>query len=107
MANVLRHSSWVPQQDGSYRPVDVPGPPDFDTLLNASMCTLRRSSCSVPVRRLMASRCSWNGTSRRAEDKCRVEHFQRLRLKLGQDLDVPWDAVFWAAANDDKYGDRE
>eukprot|EP00971_Amphidinium_carterae_P243027 4825796-Amphidinium_carterae.1 len=36
-----------------------------------------------------------------------MEHFLRLRLKLGQDLDILWDALFRAAADDDRYGDRE
>eukprot|EP00971_Amphidinium_carterae_P140256 2778842-Amphidinium_carterae.1 len=29
MAKTLRLRSWVPQEDGSYKPADVPGPPDF------------------------------------------------------------------------------
>eukprot|EP00971_Amphidinium_carterae_P333906 6468910-Amphidinium_carterae.1 len=29
MAKTLRLRSWIPQEDGSYKPADVPGPPDF------------------------------------------------------------------------------
>ena len=31
MQKVLRHRSWVPQQDGTYQPVEVPGPEDRET----------------------------------------------------------------------------
>eukprot|EP00971_Amphidinium_carterae_P320720 6374680-Amphidinium_carterae.2 len=59
MAQVFGHRSWVPQQDGSKRLVDVPGLPDFDmgsVLQSLQMKrTPRHSSCSVM--RSMASRC--------------------------------------------------
>eukprot|EP00971_Amphidinium_carterae_P164946 3270036-Amphidinium_carterae.1 len=96
MAKVLRHRSWVPQQDGSYHPVDVPGPPDFDTW---AQCFNVYSTILLMPR--------YEASLERAEDECRMEHFPRLRLKLGQDLDVFRHAVFRAAADDDKYWDRE
>ena len=31
LAKALRHRSWMLQEDGTYRPVDVPGPDSFTT----------------------------------------------------------------------------
>eukprot|EP00971_Amphidinium_carterae_P051080 1005695-Amphidinium_carterae.1 len=31
MQKVLRHRSWMPQEDGSFKPIDAPGPSDFTT----------------------------------------------------------------------------
>jgi hypothetical protein len=30
MANVLKHRAWLPDRDGSYRTVEVPGPESYD-----------------------------------------------------------------------------
>ena len=30
MAKVLRHRSWILQEDGTYKPIEVPGPDSFD-----------------------------------------------------------------------------
>lgn len=39
----------------------------------------------------------------RSEDKCRSEHFHRLRRRLERDC----QGIFRAAADDDKFWDRE
>ena len=31
MQKTLRHRSWIPQQDGTYQPIEVPGPADWET----------------------------------------------------------------------------
>jgi hypothetical protein len=45
----------------------------------------------------------------RAEDRCRAEHFPRLARRLESSLGRPasWSEVFTAAAEDDRYWDRE
>ena len=44
----------------------------------------------------------------KAEDRCRVEHFPRLLRKLQEvKADASWSEVFLAAAEDDRYWDRE
>jgi hypothetical protein len=45
----------------------------------------------------------------RAEDRCRAEHFPRLARKIAASLgrEATWSEVFAAAAEDDRYWDKE
>eukprot|EP00971_Amphidinium_carterae_P205057 4069660-Amphidinium_carterae.1 len=55
MAKMLRHRSWLPQQDGTYRPYEAPGPGDFETwascfkVFSAALLMLRFEADGVQV----------------------------------------------------------
>jgi len=131
MQKVLRHRSWIPQQDGSYQPVEVPGPADWDTwkacwdVYEVILLMLRRPVADgQDVGSLIATPISleaylqnfqtlvkenpgcWHLCAT-AEDRCRAEHFPRLARQLTTTLGYTpaWSDVFVAAANDDKYWD--
>jgi len=131
MQKVLRHRSWIPQQDGSYQPVEVPGPADWDTwkacwdVYEVILLMLRRPVADgQDVGSLIATPISleaylqnfqtlvkenpgcWHLCAT-AEDRCRAEHFPRIARQLTTTLGYTpaWSDVFVAAANDDKYWD--
>lgn len=136
---LLRMRSWLLQQDGSYRPIDVPGPPTFEAwyacfrVYRAVLLMLQYASGKVIVKpasieayleafRKLASLHpeSWHLCAL-AEDRCRGEHFARIKRELARahsanvtlplgvvyDPEAPWDAVFSAAARDDRFWDAE
>jgi hypothetical protein len=144
VAKILRHRSWIMQEDGSYKPMDVPGPESFEVwdacfkvyevillmlryprgevaeaglVLNAEKEMME--SLVVTPFAVEAYHEAFAALSRehpecwhlcqRAEDRCRAEHFPRLarslRAKSGKD--PSWSDVFIAAAEDDRYWDRE
>jgi len=129
MQKVLRHRSWVPQQDGTYQPVEVPGPADWDTwkacwdVYEVILLMLRRPVAEgQEVGSLIATPISleaylqnfqtlvkenpgcWHLCAT-AEDRCRAEHFPRIARRLSEEKGYPpsWSDVFVYAANDDKY----
>jgi len=131
MQKVLRHRSWIPQQDGSYQPIEVPGPADWDTwkacwdVYEVILLMLRWPVADgQAVGAMIASPISleaylqnfqtlvkenpgcWHLCAT-AEDRCRAEHFPRLARQLTTTLGYApaWSDVFVAAANDDKYWD--
>ena len=134
MAKILRHRSWIPQEDGTYRPVEVPGPGSFVIweacwkVYEVILLMLRFQSADVPSGgfslvvtpiALEAYYEAFKALSlefpnawhllNKAEDRCRAEHFPRLVRRLTSDKGAlpSWSQVFTAAAEDDKYWDRE
>ena len=133
MQKILRHRSWLLQEDGSYKPVEVPGPGNFETwsacfrVYEVILLMLRfppNKSSSKPslVVTPIALDAYYENFAvlvkenpecwhlcQRAEDRCRAEHFprlaRRLKEKLGQE--PTWSEVFVEAAEDDRYWDRE
>lgn len=140
----LRARSWNLQPDGTYKSVDIPGPPSFDSwhacfrVFKAILHMLRYpASPLAPQGSLVVSAASielyyesfrklvqefpeaWH-LMMAAEDRCRGEHFSRLRRQLERayaagnvpfgltfDPAMPWDCVFRAAALDARYWDEE
>jgi hypothetical protein len=137
MAKVLRHRSWVFQQDGTYRPMEVPGPDSFVNwdacfkVYEVIMLMLRfpppgggrpSPSNSSPVVTPIALETYHEAFSalarahpeawhlcQKAEDRCRAEHFPRLVRQILAETGVApsWSQVFIKAALDDRYWDRE
>ena len=127
MAKQLRHRSWLPQEDGSYIPVQVPGPPSL-TAWEACFCVyevillmLRFQSGQEVVtpialetygqhfKKLARTHTeSWH-LCQHAEDRCRSEHMPRLRREMLRKtgVDPTWSEVFIAAAMDKRYWDEE
>ena len=135
MAKTLRHRSWLLQEDGSYKPVEVPGPESFETweacfkVYEVIMLMLRfldTSADGVVTKSYVVTPIAleayyeafadlaknhpecWH-LCQKAEDRCRAEHFPRVarRLQLETGKAPSWSDVFVAAANDDRYWDRE
>jgi len=132
MQKVLRHRSWIPQQDGSYQPVEVPGPADWDTwkacwdVYEVILLMLRRpvvdgqdvgSLIATPIsleaylqnfQTLVKENPGCWHLCATAEDRCRAEHFPRIARRLSDEKGYPpsWSDVFVSAANDDKYWDQ-
>eukprot|EP00971_Amphidinium_carterae_P340192 6478400-Amphidinium_carterae.1 len=129
MQKHLRYRSWLPQEDGSYKPFEAPGPMDFTTwsacwkVYSAVLLMLRLpdgSGGEIPVVRPQALDIYFEAFSRlvrecpetwhlcvQAEDRCRAECFSRIRRALGHAPQEGWDKVFERAAVDDRYWDRE
>eukprot|EP00971_Amphidinium_carterae_P341321 6480075-Amphidinium_carterae.1 len=104
MQKVLRHRSWLPQEDGSFRPVDAPGPADFATwaacfkVFASVLYMLRFESDSgelLPVVKPAAIERYFESFRQiadqhpevwhlavEAEDRARSELFPRLRRRL-------------------------
>ena len=144
MAKELRHRSWLPQEDGTFKPIEVPGPESFDVwkscwdVYEVIMLMLRwpakevdqfltfgdtsDSALSTLVATPIALEAYLQNFStlvkenpgcwhlcQRAEDRCRAEHFPRLwrRIEETSGCTPTWSAVLFAAAEDDKYWDKE
>jgi len=131
MQKTLRHRSWIPQQDGSYQPIEVPGPADWETwkacwdVYEVILLMLRWPVADgQAVGAMVASPISleaylqnfqtlvkespgcWHLCAT-AEDRCRAEHFPRIARQLTTTLGYApsWSDVFVAAANDNNYWD--
>ena len=133
MAKILRHRSWLLQEDGSYKPIEVPGPESFATweacwkVYEVILIMLQHPPASdsgdpVDVISLIALEAYYEAFAQlcrenpeswhlccAAEDRCRAEHIPRLarqiEAKTGQ---LPtWSQIFMAAAEDGTYWDRE
>ena len=136
VAKALRHRSWVLQDDGTYNPLEVPGPDSYD---NCNACykvyevilfMLRypagEGDDDNPAKRFVVTPIAletyheafanlarqhlecWH-LCQRAEDRYRAERFPRLARQLEDKTGKPatWSEVFVAAANDDRYWDKE
>ena len=139
----LKLKNWVMDKDGSYRPMDVPGPADYETwdacwriyancLLTIAKSvtlpsgqTVRKAVMTVAAlehyqecfRKLVASLPECWHLCAVAEDRCRGEHFPRLRRLLREkhskgtftdyDDNCPWISVMMVAADDDKFWDEQ
>jgi hypothetical protein len=134
MAKRLRHRSWLLQEDGSYTPTEVPGPatldaweacfgvyevcllmlryPDQDQVVNKGeevVTPIALETYLQHFRRLAKEHPEAWHLCQCAEDRCRAEHFPRIRRRLREEKgsEVTWSAVFIAAAMDDRYWDKE
>ena len=132
MQKRLKHRSWIPQQDGSYQPLDVPGPPDlqtweacwavFETILLMLTFPAVGDLEPVPVMEPIAAEAyleafrtlarenpeSWHLLCR-AEDRARAEHAPRTYRKLKEinGIAPTWSQVFIAISEDSVYWDKE
>ena len=136
-SKTLKFLNHLLQPDGTFRAVEVPGPPSYDdwesswqvfanTLLTLEVGT---GPDALPVASLSALdeyKDAFRDLVRNygeswhlcvtAEDRCRGEHFARLRRKLEEqyqkglapsyDPHRPWNEVFRVAARDREYWDR-
>jgi len=133
MAKILRHRSWLPQEDGTYKPVEAPGPDNYDTwkscwdVYEVILLMLRwpaadaTSSSQLVATPISLEAYFQNFTTivkespgcwhlcQSAEDRCRAERFPRIarRLEDRTGFAPSWSEVFTAAAGDDKYQDKE
>jgi hypothetical protein len=128
MAKVLRHRSWLLQEDGTYKPIEVPGPECLETweacfaVYEVILLMLRFPEKGAVVATPIALETYYQSfrqlardfpecwhLCQRAEDRCRAEHFPRLyrRLLDSKGVEPTWGEVFIAAAQDDRYWDRE
>ena len=134
MQKRLKYRSWFPQADGSYIPVEVPGPPDLDTWdacwgifetilfmvtfpgvpeINdgnpTSILDLIAAETYVEAFRKLSKENpeAWHLCCR-AEDRARAEHVPRVyrRLKDKDGIAPTWSAVYIAVAEDDRYWDE-
>ena len=132
-AKRLKHRSWLPQPDGTYIPLDVPGPESFDqwekcwAIYETIMIMLEyppetgetEAKPIITTNALEEYFENFKTLARensnawhlcvRAEDRCRHEHLPRLfrSMAIAGGKDPSWTDVFIKAANDDKYWDKE
>ena len=139
----LKFTNHVMQPDGSWRTVEVPGPPNYDawyTSWRVFENVLLGLTVKVPdpngagnIEKPIISQASLDSYREAfrdlckaypevwhlcytAEDRCRCEHFPRLRRKLEDDfitgilprfcMQIPWDSVMRFAAADRGYWDE-
>jgi hypothetical protein len=131
VAKVLRHRSWIMQEDGSYKPMEVPGPESYDVwnacykVFEVILLMLRfpqdsgKDMLVVTPAAVEAYHEAFSALVKehpecwhlcqKAEDRCRAEHFPRLARRLAAALgrEPSWSEVFIAAAEDDRFWDRE
>jgi hypothetical protein len=134
MAKVLKHRAWLPNRDGTYRTVEVPGPDSYDVWyacwrVFACCCLMLRWPAQAHVagtdivvtpaaleyyqenfRQLAFEYSECWFLCCKAEDACRSEHLDRLRRRMALEnagQPVTWSDVLIRAADDSKYWDRE
>ena len=132
MAKVLRCRSWLLQADGTYKPIEIPGPECFTTweacwkvyeviLIMLEYPAADAMTDPVPVISLIALEAYYEAFAQlcrenpeswhlclQAEDRCRAEHMPRLARRLEAKFGPPsWSDIFIAAAEDGTYWDRE
>ena len=136
VAKALRHQSWVLQEDGSYKPLDVPGPDCFavweacykvyEVILlmlrfpegEGGGTELSKHFVVTPIAletyheafsTLVRQHPECWHLCQRAEDRCRAELFPRLARQLEEKLGraASWSEVFIEAANDYRFWDKE
>ena len=128
MAKHLRHRGWLPQSDGSYMPIELPGPANlevweacfgvYEVILLMLRTSPENSMVVTPIaletyfqhfRQLARDHSeSWH-LCQQAEDRCRAEHMPRIRRRIHDETGTQptWSQVFIAAAMDDRYWDAE
>jgi hypothetical protein len=130
-AKEMKYSSWVPQEDGTWQSILLPGPASFtvwttcwrvyevillmlrDTDAAGNTCMVVNPIALEHYFESFALLCRENPEAWhlcvQAEDRCRSEHlprvFRRCAAKMGRNPN--WSEVFVAAADDDKYWDKE
>ena len=135
----LKFTNHVLQTDGTWRTVEVPGPPDWDAWYSSwrvfenTLLGLTVANPSAAGGRPVVSQASldmYRDAFRDlvkaypevwhlcvvAEDRCRAEHFPRIKRRAedkhlhgllpGFNPTTPWDFVFREAADDRKYWDE-
>ena len=140
----LKFTNHVMQPDGSWRTVEVPGPPNYDAwytswrvfenvLLGLTVKVPDPSGTGPDIDKPIISQATLDAYREAfrdlckaypevwhlcytAEDRCRCEHFPRLRRKLEDDfvtgilprfcMQTPWDSVMRWAAQDRGYWDE-
>eukprot|EP00971_Amphidinium_carterae_P259909 5156770-Amphidinium_carterae.1 len=129
IAKLLRHRSWVQQEDGTFKPLDVPGPGDFTTwaacwkVYATTLLMLRfddGQGGEVPVARPQALEVYFEAFRKlaaevpeawhlcaRAEDRACAELMPRLRRAVKERPPTSWDSLFERVAMEDRYWDRE
>ena len=132
MSKVLKHRAWMPNRDGTYRTMEVPGPDSYDVWYScwrvyAVCCLMLRWPQAVAGSTVVVSPAAleyYQETFRqlafeysecwflccKAEDTCRAEHLARTRRKMmvaNGGAQVSWSDVFTEVADDAKYWDRE
>ena len=132
MAKRLKYNNWVPQPDGSYQHVEVPGPGSFELwekchavweviMLMLTFPPKAPEEESTPVFSLIAAETYFEAFKElaqqhpecwhlccQAEDRCRSEHIPRMARDIETETGVfpNWSDVFIKAALDDRYWDR-
>ena len=123
-ARTLKSMRHQLQPDGTWRTVEIHGPPNYDTWLASwrvyenvlLMLTKPLDDYRESFRDLVVNYPeSWHLLVT-AEDRCRGEHFARVRRRLQEEFDTglapgynpanPWQMVFRRAAADREYWDR-
>eukprot|EP00971_Amphidinium_carterae_P323075 6420761-Amphidinium_carterae.1 len=129
IAKLLRHRSWIQQEDGTFKPLEVPGPGDFATwaacwkVYATTLLMLRfddGKGGEVPVVRPQALEVYFEAFRKlaaevpeawhlcaRAEDRARAELMPRLRRADKERAPTSWDHMFERVATEDRYWDRE
>ena len=134
----LKFQNFTMQPDGSFAMVEVPGPPNWDAwftswcvLANALLMLSRKLPGVATIVKIVTPAAleeylehfrklvmqfpeAWHLCGM-AEDRCRAEHFTRLRREAAAmfsrgaapdyNPDMPWDYVFRMAARDKTYWD--
>ena len=132
MAKRLKFMNWVPQPDGSYQHVEVPGPSSFELwekchavweviMLMLTYPPKTPEEEAKPVFTLIAAETYFEAFKElaqqhpecwhlccQAEDRCRAEHIPRLARDIEAETGIfpDWADVFIKAALDDRYWDR-
>jgi hypothetical protein len=134
----LKFANHILQPDGSFKTVEVPGPPNFDAwyaswrVFESTLLMLTTTDSGVNVVPIVSSASldayrenfrllvsqypeAWH-LCVTAEDRCRAEHFPRLKregmrrflqgLEPEYKTHAPWDWVFRKAADDVNYWNR-
>lgn len=138
-AKSLKFTNHILQPDGSFRSMEVPGPPNFDAWLSSwnvfenTLLMLTVPIGTPPERKAIVTQAAldlyrdcfrdlvgqcpqvWHLLAT-AEDRCRAEHFPRLKRRLEEDHrqgleprfdpTTPWDRVFRVAASERDYWDK-
>ena len=132
MSKVLKHRAWMPNRDGTYRTMEVPGPDSYDVWYScwrvyAVCCLMLRWPQAVAGSTVVVTPAAleyYQETFRqlafeysecwflccKAEDTCRAEHLARIRRRMmvaNGGAQVSWSDVFTEAADDSKFWDRE
>ena len=118
-----RFTAYLPQPHGSWLAKEIPGPTNYQAWLYCwrvfrVACLMLKVAHEMPLERKIEKLATQWPTAWHlvglAEDKCRVEHFNRLKsriefdISLGRaappmwDSDSPWSAIFLKTAEDDE-----